>query len=152
MLASSVGVGEVAVSVRHVGSLSQVDTGEQVGEAVGLSQVLDALDDVCAAKSQRLVQVGDLKVGAGSKVANEGSVHAETCEYDAVGDGGVQCGKSIGLGGSERVSNVDDALETGVVDVGHAAVAQHQGELAQSLNLEEGLELVASGSRIGCMG
>jgi len=133
LLRVGVGVDDVAVGVVECLAYCAVEvkTGNVVGERVLLGEVVETRSDRAsgggAAEAEGLVEVGKLEVGASGEVADEGGVHAEAGEDDTITQVGVGGDESVGLGGAERVANVDD-LGVGLVDVGHAAVADHHSE------------------------
>lgn len=94
--AGHVGVNEVSWRVVKRLDSGQVDGREQVGERlVALGECLQSLGLAAVAKSQWLVQVGLLEIGARVEERNERGVHAEASQNDTIGDLGIHGSQSI---------------------------------------------------------
>lgn len=77
------------------------------------------------------------EVTAQDEICDEAGIHGESCEYDPVCDVGVHSGKSVGLSGTEGVTDVDDLLECTTLDTGQISSLQALGQLGERSHLEE---------------
>lgn len=150
LLRVDVGVGQVAGRVVVRRQCSKVDGGNVVGQAKGPDGRADHSTVDGTSKTEGLVEVSVLEVGAGSEKANEGSVEREAGKNDAVGDVGVHCCECVCLSGAERVADVND-LRKGVVDHGERAVTQLLGHGCERGNFEAGLNCVSGFKGVLCV-
>ena len=94
-----VGVGEVPRAIVEWGWGGRggvVEVAVRVGGVWGIER--------SGAEPEGLVGRGEDEVGSRNEEGDEGTVHAEAGEDDAVGEGRVEVGERVGLGGSEGVA------------------------------------------------
>lgn len=93
------------------------------------------------AKSEWLVKVGQLEVSTGGEETNEAGVHGESGQDDTIRDVWVHVDESIGLGRSERVTDVHN-LAKGGIDTWDGGIAERTSDLSESSDFQGCLKSV----------